>query len=118
MGALSSFVEHHKTLMESVGRLRETNEHFRQFWLQVEQQLGMLTPSAGRPSALALLGTSGHHVDLKLDSLLMEPVQRLVRYKLLIRAVLEHTPPDSPDSGEKGLAEVRQGRPPLFGSHS
>ena len=106
INASSQFAQQHASLMKSLRDLRHSNQHFGQFWDQVDLQLATVKASAVRPSSLVLLKSSAYGLDLRLESLLIEPVQRLVRYKLLIEAVVEHTPPDHPDGGDVGLAQV------------
>ena len=69
-------------------------------------KLQALQKEKGVPEWLAECRTFAHDLTTAwdLDSLLVKPVQRILKYHLMLTSLLQHTPADHPDHGDLGWA--------------
>ena len=101
IGCSGPYVQMHAQNSEQLRALQERSAAFARFVSRAEED--MRADKAQR---------SPYEIpprdDVSLTSLLMQPVQRVMRYQMMVDAVLKHTPPGHADAadGPTGLPEV------------
>ena len=101
-GCSGPYVQQHDRSSKQLEALRARSPELARFFMRAEE--AVRAERAQRPHEVPATD------DVSLTSLLMQPVQRIMRYKMLLEEVLKHTHPEHPDAAPepdgRGLPEV------------